>query len=230
MFNAERLLGQLMGDSVSGQLGGRKRKRSSGMGSLLGGMSGGTQAKLGVGLLGLAFAAYEHYQQTSRPSPNVAPGTGTTSTWTATSTGTATAATSSVPPPPGASTQPPPPPPAARQQSENALHLIRAMVCAANADGLIDAEEREGILGRARDAGLSEADITALDVEIRAPMTLEQLVVRTPEQLRDEVYAAALIAITADTDHEQQFLDRLATQLNLDQGSRRQIHQQLGLG
>jgi len=211
MFDAERLLGQLMGDSLSGQLGGRKRKRSSGMGSLLGGMSGGTKAKLGVGLLGLAFAAYEHYKQTPSPSPN---------------------ALQTPPPPPGgksAAAAPPPPPAAKPANDERALHLIRAMVCAAHADGLIDAEERDGILGRAREAGLSENDIAALDVEIRAPMTLAQLVVRTPAELRDETYAAALIAITADTDAERAFLDQLAGELQLDAGARGDIHAQLGV-
>lgn len=227
MFNPEQLLGQLMGDAMSGRLGSgkRKHKRSSGLGGLLGGsgsgggvggmlggLSGGTKAKLGLGLLGIAVAAYQHYQKPAAPQP--APG-------------------GAVPPPLPASAMPPPPPPASAPSParvEHAMHLLRAMITAAHADGLIDAGEREAILGRARDAGLDAESLEALDAEIRAPLTLEQLAVRTPASLRAEVYAAALIAITADTEEERAFLDRLAGQLSLDAAARADIHAQLGVG
>lgn len=225
MFNPEQLLGQLMGDAMSGRLGGgkRKHKRSGGLGGLLGGsgggglggmmggMSGGTKAKLGLGLLGIAVAAYQHYQKPAAPQPAM----GTT-----------------LPPPLPASAMPPPPPPASAPSParvEHAMHLLRAMITAAHADGLIDAGEREAILGRARDAGLDAESLEALDAEIRAPLTLEQLAVRTPASLRAEVYAAALIAITADTEEERAFLDRLAGQLSLDAAARADIHAQLGV-
>ena len=214
MFNAEKLLGQIMGDAFSGTLGGKKRahKRSaSGLSGLMGGMSTGTKAKIGVGLLGLAYAAYEHYKQPANSVANLSVGT---------------------PPPPPAnlqSTPPPPPNTAPGANNENALHLIRAMITAADADGLIDAQERESILARAREAGLDAESLQALEVEINAPMSMKQLVVRTPEHLRDETYAAALIAITADTLEERNFLDQLATGLKLETQARQEIHQQLGL-
>lgn len=218
MFNAERLLGQLMGQALGGQLGGHKRKRgkSSGLGGMMGGMSTGTKAQLGLGLLGVAMAAFEHYQNKpgATPQPMAGPGA------------------SMPPPPPAAAAVPPPPPMAAAQvavRTEQAMHLLRAMITAAHADGLMDAQEREAILGRAREAGLDAEEIEALDAEIRAPFTLEQLVVRTPAHLRPETYAAALIAITADTAEERAFLDRLAGQLQLDDAARRDIHAQLGV-
>lgn len=218
MFDAEKLLGQMMGDAFSGSLGGKKRKhkrQSSGLSGLLGGVSTGTKAKIGVGLLGLAYAAYEHYKQPGNPA-SAAPG---------------------APPPPlpsatltTASAMPPPPPPAkAAVTHDTALHLIRAMITAADVDGLIDAEERESILGRARDAGLDAESLQALDVEIRAPLNLKQLVARTPADLRDDTYAAALIAITADTPEEREFLDQLSGALNLDPAARQDIHKQLGM-
>ncbi|MBW8310411.1 MAG: tellurite resistance TerB family protein [Rhizobium sp.] len=219
MFNAERLLGQLMGQALGGQLGGHKRKRgkSPGLGGMMGGMSTGTKAQLGLGLLGVAMAAFEHYQNKpgAAPQPMAGPG-------------------AALPPPPpgaGAAVPPPPPMPAAQVavRTEQAMHLLRAMITAAHADGLMDAQERESILGRAREAGLDAEEIEALDAEIRAPFTLEQLVVRTPAHLRPETYAAALIAITADTAEERAFLDRLAGQLQLDDAARRDIHAQLGV-
>lgn len=219
MFNPEQLLGQLMGDAMSGQLGGRKRKRSkSGLGALLGGsggMSTATKAKVGLGLLGVAVAAYQHYSQNNAPAAAPQPAMGPV-----------------PPPPPGAAAVPPPPPPAANPSParvEEAMHLLRAMITAAHADGLIDADEREAILGRARQAGMDADSLQALDAEIRAPLTLEQLTVRTPAGQRAETYAAALIAITADTAEERAFLDRMAMQLQLDAATRADIHAQLGI-
>lgn len=214
MFDAEKLLGSLMGDAFSGTLGGKKRhqkRSSSGLSGLMGGMSTGTKAKIGVGLLGLAYAAFEHYKQPANAE--------------------ASSSVVTPPPPPAKLQNAPPPPPmnAPRVSNENALHLIRAMITAADADGLIDAQERENILARAREAGFDAESLNALEVEITAPMSLKQLVVRTPEHLRDETYAAALIAITADSPEERSFLDQLAAGLKLETQARQEIHQQLGL-
>ena len=222
MFDPERLLGQMLGDALGGRLGGRKRKKKSGLGGLMGGMSTGTKAKLGLGLLGVAVAAYQHYS--SQPG-GFAGG----------AQGVMGGGQPVPPPPPAGPPATPPPPPGAMPaapgpaRTQEAMHLLRAMITAAHADGLIDAEEREAILGRACDAGLDAEEVQALDAEIRAPFTLEQLVVRTPPGRQPEVYAAALLAITADTEQERAFLDRLAGQLGLDAAARADIHAQLGL-
>lgn len=218
MFNPEQLLGQLMGDALSGQLGGRKRKKhKTGLGGLLGGsggMSTATKAKVGLGLLGVAYAAYQHYSKDSAPAATPAP---------------QPLAGGPPPPPPPGTTPPPPPAMPSPARVEEAMHLLRAMITAAHADGLIDTSEREAILGRARQAGLDADNLQALDAEIRAPLTLEQLTVRTPPGQRAETYAAALIAITADTEEERAFLDRMAVQLGLDAATRVDIHAQLGI-
>lgn len=214
MFNPERMLGQLMGQALGGQLGGRKKKRKKGYG-----LPTGTQAAVGLGLLGVAMAAYEHYSQKGAATAAPQPAAG--------------GPTAVPPPPPRGSALPPPPPGAAAGsalRTEHAMHLLRAMVTAAHADGLMDDDEREAILGRARDAGLDAEELVALDAEMRAPFTLEQLAVRTPPGLRAETYAAALVAITADTTEERAFLDRLAEQLSLDPASRRDLHARLGMG
>lgn len=230
MFDPERLLGQMMGDALSGRLGGKRRKPShgGGLGGLLGGrMSTGTKATVGLGLLGLAVAAYEHYQQQQRPPQPVA------GPWPP-------AGAPVPPPPPGADATMPPPPPGAQApppapvaadpgRGEHALLLVRAMVTAADADGLIDDEERTAILHRARAAGCDDDTLQHLDMEIRAPLTVAQLVARTPPGREDEVYAAALIAIRADTPAERAYLDDLAARLSLAPDRRAALHAQLGV-
>ena len=204
MFNAERLLGQLMGQAMGGQLGGRKKKRRGGLG-----LPSGGQMAVGLGVLGVAMAAYEHYSQKSAaPAPQPMAGAGM-----------------------GAAVPPPAPPAAADTalRTEQAMHLLRSMITAAHADGLMDADERASILDRAREAGLDADELQMLDAEMRAPFTLDQLVVRTPAKLRQETYAAALVAITADTDEERAFLDRLGAALELNQDTRRDLHARLGL-
>ncbi len=61
MFDAQKLLGQVLREAAGGGLGGsRRQKRRSGS---LTGLPGGLEAKVGMGLLGLAIAAYEHFRQ-----------------------------------------------------------------------------------------------------------------------------------------------------------------------
>lgn len=223
-------LGGLLGGSSGGSSSG-----SGGLGSLLGGVLGGgsgrrssgglstaTKAKIGMGALGLAIAAYEHYKSSNRPA------------------GTASAPPpqpmhgGTPPPPPPAGPASPPPAPVATaptdaERAVEAMHLLRAMICAANADGLIDADERERILGSARDAGLDDEDLEALEGELAAPLTVAQLVARTRPAQREQVYVASVIAIGRDTDLEVRYLDDLAQRLGLDAAAREQLHAELGL-
>jgi len=217
-------LGGLLGGSsggsgLGGLLGGSsastRSSGSSGLGGMLGGVSTGTKAKVGLGLLGLAIAAYDHYKTSATPTaPGHAPS----------------------PPPAPLGASPPPPPPgaasasaAALGQAEEAMHLLRAMVCAANADGLIDADERERIIGSARDAGLDAEDIAALEGELAAPLSLPQLLARTRPPQREQVYVASVIAIGRDTELEVRYLDELARGLGIDAATRENLHTQLGL-
>ena len=63
MFDAQRLLGQVLREAAGGGLGGARRgKRRSGS---LTGLPRGLEAKVGMGLLGLAIAAYEHFRQST---------------------------------------------------------------------------------------------------------------------------------------------------------------------
>lgn len=222
-------LGGLLGGSSGGSSSG-----SGGLGSLLGGVlgsgsgrrsSGGlstaTKAKIGMGALGLAIAAYEHYKSSSRPATGSAPPPQPMHGGTP------------PPPPPAAPSSPPPAPgtaaPSDAERAVEAMHLLRAMICAANADGLIDTGERERILGSARDAGLDDEDLEALEGELAAPLTVAQLVARTRPPQREQVYVASVIAIGRDTELEIRYLDDLAQRLGLDAAAREQLHAELGL-
>src|SRR5690606_23583141 len=176
------------------------------------------RAAIGVGLLGIAMAAYEHYSQQSK------------------TTGSAVAA--APPPAPGAvpaaasaTAATPPPPPAAsgndpRRQAD-ALLMLRAMIAAANADGHIDDSERGAIIGRAREAGLDTDDIAALERELAAPWPLAALAATTQPAMRERVYLAARLAIDPDHPAEQRFLDDLASGVQLDAPRRAELDAQI---
>ncbi len=218
MFDVEKLLGQM----ISGSVGGSRKRRSSGAF----GIPGVSSAQLGVGAIGLAIAAWEHFRPKAgargQAGPELPP------------------PMAPPPPPPGQATAAPPPPPAALpdiaavdaqdpERVRDAAHLIRSMIAAANADAVIDAEERAGILERALEAGLDTATQQFLMGELRAPATLAQIAAATRPELRLETYAAALIAIRVDSDAERVYLERLAAALGLNAAEVQLVRQQLGI-
>lgn len=219
MFDPERLLGQMLGGSLGGMFGG---KRGRGKRSAFGTGSLGGKATLGIGLLGVAMAAWEHYQQ--KPGASAA--------------GHGVPAGAAPPPAPGISAMPPPPPgalpttrpmPVLDERQQSVVLLIRAMIAAANADGHIDAAERDAILGRAREGGLDDATLAFLDAELAKPQTLQQVVANAKPDLAAELYAASAIAITVDTDAEKQWLDMLAYGLRLDPQVRSDIDSRIAM-
>ena len=205
MLDAERLLGNLLGGTLSRALGGRGS-------SIFRGGSLTTKANVGIGLLGVAFAAFEHYQQQSRqPAEPTAGGP--------------------PPPPPPVTTaspagMPPPPPPAASAERQaDAIVLIRAMIAAAQSDGRIDEDERSRIAQAT--AGLSADERTFLDSELASPHSIEQLAAAGRPGIAADLYAAASHAIVADNDEERAWLKRLADALRLDAQTRQTLDRQL---
>ncbi|MET0231942.1 MAG: DUF533 domain-containing protein [Rhodanobacteraceae bacterium] len=199
MLDAERLLGNLVTGTLSQALGGRGSR-------LLRTGSIGTKAHLGIGLLGLAIAAYEHYSQQQ---PSVAPASG-----------------SRPPPPPGSKLPPPPPPPSATSdRNADAIVLIRAMIAAAQCDGRLDDDERTRIL--AATEGLSQTERTFVERELAAPQSIEQIAAASRPAIAPDVYTAAAHAIVADSDAEHLWLARLGDALGLDECARRSIEQRL---
>lgn len=119
----------------------------------------------------------------------------------------------------------------AEQVEQSATLILAAMINAAKADGQVDQEELQRIVGKLREAG---ADAQALDFvrsELRKPMDLEGLISRVPsKQTAVQLYAASLLAIEVDTEAERRYLRRLAHGLGLDAGVVRRVHECLGMG
>jgi uncharacterized membrane protein YebE (DUF533 family) len=203
MLDAERLLGNLLAGTLSQALGGRGSR-------LLRTGSIGMNANLGMGLLGVAMAAYEHYSQ--QP-PSVATATG-----------------SRPPPPPPPTFGPPPPPPPLSGTSDrnaDAIVLIRAMIAAAQCDGRLDNDERARILAAAD--GLSQTERAFVEHELAAPQSIEQIAFASRPAIASDVYAAAAHAIVADSDAEHIWLARLGDALALDATARRSIEERLAV-
>ncbi|MCB1634714.1 MAG: DUF533 domain-containing protein [Xanthomonadales bacterium] len=208
-MNVERLLGDLL----MGGMGGRRRNR--GTSSMLGGLGIG-KAQVGVGLLGVAFAAWEHYQGQQKASAPAAGG---------------------MPPPqplaahPQAMPPPPPPPrgastPAPPSQSDLLL-VLEVMIAAAHADGQIDAQERATILEKAMQLELSSAERQQLMAALDQPPDAATLAARARPELASDLYGAAVLAISIDTPAERAWLDQWGNRLGLNEQDRRLLEAQL---
>src|SRR5262245_5341290 len=181
-----------------------------GLGALILGTQAGrslaaTAAKLGgLALIGgLAYKAYQNYQQ-SRPALT---GAGTPDQEQRLSLA-----------PPGSGFEP------GALSNEAASLLIRTMIAAAAADGRIDAQERQRILGSLRQARTSAEAQRFLMQQVQRPASPADLAseVSSPEQAI-QVYTAARIAVDVEGEEEHAFLTALASKLGIDEALAAQI-------
>jgi uncharacterized membrane protein YebE (DUF533 family) len=178
-------------------------------GSMGRGMSQQAGLALGMGVVGVAMAAFEHYSAQRQAVASGPPAT--------------------LPPPlPAAHTtepsfEAPPPlpatPPLARPTApvhSDAMILIRAMVAAAWADGALDQSERAAITQRLATAGLPDDEQAFVASELEHPASLESLLAECHgRELAEQMYAASLLAIRVDSAAERAYLQRLAAGLKL---------------
>jgi uncharacterized membrane protein YebE (DUF533 family) len=206
-MNVERMLGSLLGMSMGGQP--RRNSRSSM------GLPSGMKMQAGLGLLGVAMAAFEHFKQAPAAPTNVPV----------------------IPPPPprgkAANVALPPPVPVPMpedtQRLHDAQHLILAMVAAASADGVIDTKERADIVAKIAAAGVDDEAQAFLRGALDAPPSQEWIINATRPDIRREVYAASRVALTLDTPAEQGYLETLCARLDVSPLQRLDIDRQLGL-
>lgn len=111
--------------------------------------------------------------------------------------------------------------------SEQATLVIRAMINAAKADGRVDENEQEKIMGQL--GNVTQEEIDFVKSEIAKPLQVQEFIQSIPAGMGNQIYAMSLTAIDLDTNQEAQYLHELATGLNIDQNTVNQIHQQLNV-
>lgn len=121
--------------------------------------------------------------------------------------------------------QEPATPPAPEQELAAAI-LLKAMIQAAKADGMVDAAEQERLMARLGD--ISAEDRAFVERELAAPVDPEALAGLVPEGLEAQAYSMSVMAIDLDTQPEGAYLDRLARALGLPPDEINRIHDQIG--
>jgi uncharacterized membrane protein YebE (DUF533 family) len=121
--------------------------------------------------------------------------------------------------------------PQERQQVADVATLtLRAMLNAAKADGRLDEREKERLLGKMQEGGISAEEQRFVDAEIQRPIDIDALVRDVPnQQVAAQIYAASLMAIEVDTDAERRYLADLASKLGLDPNAVAFLHRSMGV-
>ena len=97
-----------------------------------------------------------------------------------------------------------PPAQAGYQHEELSKTLVRAMIAAAKADGQIDAAEKDAIFQKLESMPLEAEEKAFVFDELSGPLDLDAVVARADTAEHGaEIYAASLVAITADTPAER---------------------------
>ncbi len=104
-----------------------------------------------------------------------------------------------------------------QEMDREAKILVKAMINAAKADGEIDEEEQQRIIGKLDDDGLSEEEKNFFQDEAAAPLDLEGVIASAEgrPEMGAQIYAASLLAIEVDTAEEKEYMQNLAEGLGL---------------
>lgn len=117
-----------------------------------------------------------------------------------------------------------------RLESHSEL-ILRAMINAIKADGQIDQDEINRLMGKVEEIGLDDEGRRYLQEQLRQPMETETLagLARGQAELAAQMYAASLLAIEVDTPAEKSYLEDFAAKLGLDAQVTGRIGQMVGL-
>jgi uncharacterized membrane protein YebE (DUF533 family) len=229
MFDARRLLDQVLTSAQSGELGQLAGRFTQPSGT--GGTGGASQlvtGALGGGLLGLLVG-----NKGARKTIGKAGGTAlklgalaavAALAYTAWQRHKGAGASAPLQLPPAGSGFAPDEAPAG--QDSLARGILAALIQGAKADGHIDAQEQARIFDHVGKLDLDpEAKAFVMD-ELAAPADMARVTTyATSPAVAVELYAASLLAMDPDTAAERAYLDRLARALSLDAGLTREVEQ-----
>ena len=117
-----------------------------------------------------------------------------------------------------------------QQVRDVATLTVQAMINAAKADGHIDKQETERLVGKLREDGITDEEQRFVMEEMRKPMDTDAIVQAVPnEQVAAQIYTASLMAINVDTDAEERYMQELASKLGLNQQVTAYLHQAVGM-
>jgi uncharacterized membrane protein YebE (DUF533 family) len=117
-----------------------------------------------------------------------------------------------------------------RQVLDVATLTIRAMINAAKADGRIDEQEAQRLVGKMQEDGVTDEERNFVLNEMRKPMETDAIVRAVPsQQVAAQLYAASLMAIEVDTDAERRYMQDLANKLGMNQQVVAYLHQAVGV-
>ncbi len=127
------------------------------------------------------------------------------------------------------------PPPAATEgpdftavDEDEARLMLRAMVAATTADGMIDAAERRRLDAAVAEAGLDPDGRSWLERELASPADVDEIADRVAgPDAAARIYAAARLAIDPDTLQERQFLKMLAEALDLPADAAERVEREI---
>ncbi len=227
MFNAEKLLGKIISETLGGSSSKKKRKgRKSN--TLLDSLASGQGLMTAIGL---GVGAYEILKQQKQKDTGISAGTSAPP-----SIPTGSNSSSAPPPLPGSTQATPPPVPSAGGEEkaagtvsgeELARRMIQVMIAAAHADGTLDETEEKAILDRLRGAELDGEEKMFLLDELHRPKSVEELTAGIEDSSTAKaMYMLAAAAIEVDTEAERSWLNGLGDKLGLSQEVRRFIEEQ----
>jgi uncharacterized membrane protein YebE (DUF533 family) len=117
-----------------------------------------------------------------------------------------------------------------RQLMDMATLTLKAMITAVKADGQVDEQEKQRLLGKLQEGGISPEEQRFVNEEMSKPIDLDALVRVVPNaQAAAQVYAASLMAIQVDTEAERRYMSDLAARLGLDTNAVAYMHKAVGL-
>ena len=114
-----------------------------------------------------------------------------------------------------------------QDSADRSLNVVRAMIAAAKADGVIDENENQLITQQIDSSDLNDATSAFLMNEVQQPVDAKRIAdsVASMEQAV-EIYLASLLVTGQQTESEKTYLEQLCGALNLEPALARQLERE----